>query len=147
MIIILPFFVYIHIILPEILFRYPTAWRLTAPPRLSFALSCSGQAPCGAGGAWPLPHFSYHFNRKKEMLFKRFLAEPCRTFNNLMFLIRCCVLYLIFNLTKRPVLAERTCSCDFQEHVRLRSEGPKPAPALAPRAMSTGVLPVRRLRE
>ena len=33
-------------------------------------------------------------------------------------------------LINRPALAEHTCSCDFQEHVRLRSEEPKPAPAL-----------------
>jgi len=31
-------------------FRSPTAGG-SAPPRLSFALSCSEQAPCGAGGA------------------------------------------------------------------------------------------------
>jgi hypothetical protein len=42
-----------------------------------------------------------------------------------MVLIKPCVLYLILNLTNRPALAERTCSCDFQEYVRLRSEGPR----------------------
>ena len=30
----------------------------------------------GGSGAWPYPHFSYHFSRKIETQIKRFLAEP-----------------------------------------------------------------------
>ena len=104
----------------------------------------------GSGVAWPRPLCCYHFNRNSIIAIRCFLAEPCRTFNNLIFLIISCVLYLFLYLTKRPALApalakrgERTCSCGFQELVRLRSEGPKPDPAFAPRAMSAGGFPAR----
>ena len=50
--------------------------RVGACPGSPSPFQGSGQAAVRAGGAWPLRHCSYHFNRKSKIVIRHSLAEP-----------------------------------------------------------------------